>query len=98
MTAVAFSALATRAVHAVQQVPRSSLDQFASRHQAARFLGGSYNRAVVEIGDIGELCFLTDVRLVDVNGLGSLDLVTSILATADNSPALDDVRARGGEC
>jgi hypothetical protein len=90
--AIALTALGGRAVHAMQQVPASSLEQFASRHQAVRFLGGSYAGAVVEIGDIGELCYATDVRLIDVNGLGSLDLVRSILSTAENSPAAEDER------
>ncbi len=90
--AVALAAFGGRAVHALQQVPASSFEQFASRHQAVRFLSGAYAGAVIEIGDIGELCYATDVRLIDVNGLGSLDLVTSILGTAENSPALADVR------
>ncbi len=90
--AVALVALGGRGLQGLQQVRAASADQFASRHQAVRFLSGFYNSATVEIGDIGELCYVTDVRLVDVNGLGSLHLVKSILATEENSPALADVR------
>jgi hypothetical protein len=86
-TAVVFTPLGVRGVQAVQHVPAWSLEQFASRHQAARFLGRFYDEAVVETGDIGEVCYATDIRLIDVNGLGSLELLPSILATAENSPA-----------
>jgi hypothetical protein len=93
---VAFAPLAARGVDAIRATPAWSEDQFNTRHQAARFLGRYYDRAVVEIGDIGEVCYRTDIRLIDVNGLGSLELLPSILATPDNSPSIDDERHAAG--
>lgn len=92
MAAVAFVPLAARGVAAIRATPAWSEEQFDTRHQAARFLERFYDRAIVEIGDIGEACYRTDIRLIDVNGLGSLDLLPSILATSDNSPSAADER------
>jgi len=90
--AIVLAALASRAVMAMRTTPAWSAEQFDTRHQAAQFLARYYDREVVEIGDIGEACYSTNIRLVDVNGLGSLDLLPSILATSENSPALEDER------
>lgn len=75
--------LSQRGVDAWRLVPVSAAEQFHTRHQVAAFLARFYDGRAVALGDIGEACYRANLRLVDINGLGSRDLLASILSAPD---------------
>ena len=48
---------------------------YEQQYQMARFLRKHYNEASVCANDIGAICFFTDIKLFDIFGLGSIEII-----------------------
>ena len=59
--------------------PESSRNIEQKRYQLAKFFGEYYPGGVVAINDIGAASYFTDVKIVDLCGLGSIDVGREIL-------------------
>ena len=66
--------LVERGARALWETPRASRNIFDQQYQMGRFLQRFYPGAVVAANDIGAVCYLADIHLLDLYGLASVDV------------------------
>jgi len=66
--------LLTRCIVALPLIPPASRNIYQQQYQMGLFLQRYYNDGTVAANDIGAICFLADVHLVDLVGLASADI------------------------
>lgn len=62
------------AFYALEGVPRASRNIYEQDYQMGLFLGRFYRGVPVAVNDIGAVSYLGDTRVVDLQGLGTLDV------------------------
>ena len=72
--AIAILPITGRGVASLAATPAASANIFGQQVQMAAFLRAYYGGERVVVNDIGAVAYLSDVRLVDLVGLGSLDV------------------------
>ena len=72
LTLCLLGAIAFRTVRAVYLTPTGIRNIYDQQYQMGLFLHEYFPRAAVVVNDIGAVSFLSDVRLLDVQGLGSV--------------------------
>jgi hypothetical protein len=88
--------LGVLAVNAAWKTPVASRNIWQQQYQMGLFLDEYYPRAVVAANDIGAIDYLADIRLVDLFGLASREVLQAKLAGAwqgDLAGALDSLTA-----
>jgi hypothetical protein len=85
---VAVLPLAQRAWASPIRAARATKNIHDQQVQMARFLARFYDGAPVAATDVGAISYLTNVRLLDLNGLGSIDVARLRLAGSYDSPAI----------
>lgn len=60
-----------RSMRALLLTPQASQNIYHQQYQTARFLSKYYNNATIALNDIGFPAFLTDIKMLDLAGLGS---------------------------
>ena len=58
-------------MRALLLTPQASQNIYHQQYQTARFLSKYYNNATIALNDIGFPAFLTDIKMLDLAGLGS---------------------------
>ena len=74
--AVAFAVFGERAAAALVQTPRAMVNIYQQQYQMGRFLRRYYAGQVVALNDIGAVCYLAPIHLLDVWGLASRDVAS----------------------
>lgn len=69
--AVIFSIIGMQRVFAI---PRASKNIYEQQYQMAIFIAKHYPRQAVAINDIGAVCYLSDIRCLDLFGLADMDV------------------------
>jgi len=64
----------TRAMQALRMAPLGSNNIYEQQYQMARFLKRHYPDATVAANDVGAITYYTNIRLVDLMGLGTLEI------------------------
>jgi hypothetical protein len=72
--------LGLRAVESAWKTPLASKNIYEQQRQMARFLKHHYGTSTVAVNDIGVICYLTEVRVVDLAGLANNDIARQKLA------------------
>jgi hypothetical protein len=67
--------LGTRAGRAHRETPHASRHIYLQQYQMGRFLGQQYRGAGVVANDIGAISYLADLRLVDLLGLATTEML-----------------------
>lgn len=68
--------LAVRAVRALAETPRASRNIYEQQWQMGRFLRDAFPAGTrVAVNDLGAVAYLADVRVLDLFGLGSIEVV-----------------------
>jgi hypothetical protein len=91
--------LATLAFQAAWKTPIASRNIWQQQYQMGLFLREYYPQGVVAANDIGAIDYLADIRLVDLFGLASRDVLAAKLGGAwqrDLAGALDSLTAAEG--
>ena len=64
---------AERAVNGAVQTPQAMNDRYVEHIHLARFVAQYYDNSTIMVNDIGVLSFYTNVRILDIFGLGSME-------------------------
>ncbi len=62
-----------RAYDSLVDVPTMSKNIYHQQYQMAKFISKYNNKSTVVLGDIGACCYYTDIKLIDLVALGSLE-------------------------
>lgn len=85
-----------RAAEAVGQAPQAAKNVHEQQHQMALFLKRYRPTASVALNDIGFVSYLTDVGLLDLVGLATLDVAKARLADTYDTPDIERLAALHG--
>jgi hypothetical protein len=66
--------LGIRALNAMDRTPNASMNIYNQQYQMARFIQEYYNNEMVVLNDIGFVCFYSDIKLIDLIGLGDQEI------------------------
>jgi len=80
-----------RATTANLKLPRAGINIYEQQYQMSRFLKLYYDTSTVAANDIGAIAFFTNARIVDLWGLGSIDIARSKKGGYWNAPFLDSI-------
>jgi hypothetical protein len=83
--------LATRAARPFVEVPALARNAYQQQVQMGRFLGAYWPGATVVANDIGALSYYSDIHLLDIAGLGTLETARWILAGQHSVSRLADL-------
>jgi len=90
--------LAVRSDREFRKSPRASFDIASQQIVMADFLQTYYNKRTVLINDIGAVCWRTDIQLVDLWGLGTLEPMEMRIQRNFKTQTMDElVKKRGAE-
>lgn len=70
--------LLSRAARSLIDIPYAAENINRQQYQMASFIKKYYNNAVITANDIGAICFFTDIRLIDLAGLASIDVADAM--------------------
>ena len=88
--------LARRGLSALRQAPVAMTNIYHQQIQTARLLGNSYSGRSVAVNDLGAVSYLTDLEVVDIVGLGTLEVASLRLGGDYRRERLQElVRRRG---
>ncbi|WP_394826576.1 hypothetical protein [Pendulispora albinea] len=87
--ALALLPVFVRGMGGLRAVPKASANIYEQQVQMARFLAQYYRGGRVVVQDIGAVSYWADVRIVDLIGLGSLDVATLQLKGALDGAAIE---------
>jgi hypothetical protein len=79
LTLIVVSPIAVRAVHAMRQTVQATHNIFEQQYQMGLFVDRYYSGRVVAANDIGAITYFADIKLVDLYGLGSIDVARLML-------------------
>jgi len=85
-----------RATTANIKLPRAGINIYEQQYQMSRFLKQYYDTSTVAANDIGAIAFFTNARIVDLWGLGSIDIARSKKGGYWNAPFLDSISRKEG--
>ena len=85
------SPLTERAARSAARVPRATANIYEQQYQMGRFLREYYPRAPVALNDIGAPAFLSDVKVLDLVGLASIDIARLRRAGVYSPGTIDDL-------
>lgn len=88
--------VAYRAGGGLRAVPAASANIFEQQMQAARFIGAYYPGRRVVLNDIGAVAYFTDARVVDLMGLGSMDVFRVRMSRSGRGLDRSDVESLTG--
>lgn len=71
---VLISSFAQRVFQSMDKTPRASTNIYEQQYQMARFLKQYYSDEVIALNDIGLISYSTDVHIVDLIGLGNMEV------------------------
>lgn len=91
---VASLALLSRGLRSIVIAERASHNCFAQQYQMARFVQRFYQGKTLVLNDIGFVNYLTDIRLIDLVGIGSTEIARR--PTRLDSEALGSIARRDG--
>ncbi len=80
--------LGQRALRAHENTPRSARHIYLQQYQMGRFISTYYRQRGVFVNDIGAICYLTDVHLLDYLGLGTTAMLTASLRHQPLAPVV----------
>jgi len=75
MVLIVFHWAAFKSRQALISVPRVSEERYLEHVQPARFVRTYYPDSVIAVNDIGAMCYMTNARIIDIFGLGSIEPV-----------------------
>ncbi|MFH1387092.1 MAG: hypothetical protein ABIH50_05455, partial [bacterium] len=70
-----FSFLLERGVGSINRTVQATTSIYEQQYQMAMFLRENYNTATVAVNDIGAISYFTRIKLLDLAGLGSIDVL-----------------------
>jgi hypothetical protein len=81
--------LVWRAAGSLWRVTRAGLEIYEQQYQMGLFFEKYYSGSGIAVNDIGAVSFLSDCRILDIWGLGSLDVLKSKKAGSWNTGTLE---------
>jgi len=96
VVAIAAIALIPRAIAANALIPRASHNIYEQQYQMARFVDRFYQDQGVALNDIGAVCFLSDIRLLDVVGLATQRVADEREAGRFDNAMIAEITATSG--
>lgn len=79
-----------RLIHATRRVPQAISDIYCQQYQMGLFARQNLGARTIVLNDIGAVSFLSDVKILDLIGLGSLEPVTARLERKYSREWLED--------
>ncbi len=91
-----FLPLVLRAITANAKLSRAGINIYEQQYQMSRFLSSQYNNSIVAANDIGAIAYFTNSGIVDLWGLGDVDIARSKKGGYWTSQFLDSVSRKKG--
>jgi hypothetical protein len=88
--------LGVRAVNAWRDAPQATTNIYEQQYQMARFVQQFYQGQAIALNDIGAVNYLSDIRTVDLYGLGTLPVVGLKRARQYDTEAIAALTQRQG--
>lgn len=88
--------IAVRAAQALHETARASHNIFEQQRQMALFLDRFFSGRTVAANDIGEITYFSNIKLVDLYGLGTLEVARLKLAGNYNTAQIDALTRQRG--
>lgn len=85
-----------RAVEAIQITPWASNNIYEQQYQMATFLKRHYPDATIAANDVGAITYYTNIRLVDLMGLGTLQIADWRMQQTLNTQKIEALTQRRG--
>jgi hypothetical protein len=96
LAGAALVACSVRGVRAYVETPGAVGNIYEQQIQMGRFLARFYSGQGVAANDIGAVCYLADVRLLDLWGLASREVAEAKLSGRYTSPWIEELARRQG--
>jgi hypothetical protein len=86
--------LGLRAFRSLREAPSASQNIFQQQYQIGLFLQKYYAHGATAVNDCGAVCFLSDTRILDIWGIGSLPIAVAKLARTYSSRSVEEMARR----
>jgi hypothetical protein len=96
MVYLIFSPLVTRGLSSMVLTPRTTTKIYQQQYQMGLFVKDYYNGEAVTVNDIGAVSFLADIKLLDVRGIGTMEVARLMREGGFSVDKLEELQSKKG--